>query len=400
MRGVMRWIWQCNANCSSGHRPPTAGARPAASALLPSPGGTYGKYPRLEAPCAYGGSARTARRLVRRNATRRPHPPTALLHRRQIGAHRRFSCRSPRSSFRAILTCATPGLALRYKIASSPATLPLAAGRRLRYSFSVGRDDRENPVRLVADRRVQCHLHGCLTPPLRRKSDSGMVESRTERITEASDRTSHPLRRYIEPPAPNAQPLAVFAKDEVTGPRLGGAGNPRQAGGTPRIGLPAPIAKQFSARDLHTHAMAAIASLPLPVLFVYQEHWSNTRAHSVSSGATVSRSAGFVRLRSKPPCLITLSLCAIASLRSTQPLLASPTRPSTSPPVKEVGPVLAFRCRNERFMRPPGGALRRSAQMHGRHHPRSPSRPSTLANVSPPRQRTLDPARCRSRLVL
>src|ERR1039458_10186551 len=75
--------------------------------------------------------------------------------------------------------------------------------------------------------------------------------------------------------------------------------------------------------------MTAVACLPRPVLFINQEHWSSTRAHSVSSGATVSRSAGLVRLRSKPPCLITFKPCAAASSsRLSAGLKSGPPPPS------------------------------------------------------------------------
>src|ERR1022692_1103281 len=144
------------------------------------------------------------------------------------------------------------------------------------------------------------------------ESDSAIVESRTELITDSLNRTSHPFRRNVEPAAPQAQPLAGFAKDEVSWLRLAGAGNPCQAVGALRAGLPATVAQRFARLDFHTHAMAAVACFPLSV-FVDQEHWptiSSIRtlgAHSVSSGATVSRSAEFVRPRSKPPCFSTLS---------------------------------------------------------------------------------------------
>ena|ERR1035437_2078172 len=152
--------------------------------------------------------------------------------------------------------------------------------------------------------------------------------------------------------------------------------------------------------------VARCAYRALPVL-VDQEHRPSLSplrtlvAHSVSSGATFFRSAGFVVLRSKPPCLITLTARADASLRSTAALLTSPIKPSTSPPGPKVGTGSRLRrpspCGNERFMRPPGGAFRRSVQMRGRRHPRSPSRPSALANASPPRPRTSDQAQCHSR---
>jgi len=121
---------------------------------------------------------------------------------------------------------------------------------------------------------------------------------------------SHPLRRNVQPSAPQAQPLAGFAKDEVSGLRLAGARNACQAVGTQRAGLPAAVAERFAGLDRHTYAVAAVAYLPLSV-FVDQQHWptvSSVRtpvAHSVSSGATVSRNADLVRPRSKPPCLIT-----------------------------------------------------------------------------------------------
>src|ERR1022692_3805079 len=153
--------------------------------------------------------------------------------------------------------------------------------------------------------------------------DSAIVESRTELITDSLNRTSHPFRRNVEPAAPQAQPLAGFAKDEVSWLRLAGAGNPCQAVGALRAGLPAASAERFARLYLHTHAMAAVACFPLSV-FVDQEHWptiSSIRtlgAHSVSSGATVSRNAGFVRPGSKPPFLITFS--------RAPPLLFSITR--------------------------------------------------------------------------
>src|ERR1022692_3348690 len=149
--------------------------------------------------------------------------------------------------------------------------------------------------------------------------DSALVESRTELITASLTRTSPPFGRNVDPAAPQAQPLAGFAKDEVSWLRLAGAGNPRQAVGALRAALPAAVAQRFARLDFHTHAMAAIACLPLAV-FVDQEHSptiSSIRtpgAHSVSSGATVSRSAEFVRPRSKPPCFSTLSARAVATL--------------------------------------------------------------------------------------
>src|ERR1022692_3563255 len=124
--------------------------------------------------------------------------------------------------------------------------------------------------------------------------DSALALSRSGILnTECSNGTFHPLRWDVKGPAPPSQDFAGFAQHKVAWTRLGGAGNPRQAVGALRAALP-----------------AAIACLPLAV-FVDQEHWptiSSVRtpvAHSVSSGATVSRSAGTVRFRSKPPCLIT-----------------------------------------------------------------------------------------------
>src|ERR1017187_1114718 len=144
-----------------------------------------------------------------------------------------------------------------------------------------------------------------------RMLDSALALSRSGILnTECSNGTFHPLRWDVKGPAPPSQDFAGFAQHKVAWTRLGGAGNPRQAVGALRAALPAAVAQRFARLDFHTHAMAAIACLPLAV-FVDQEHWptiSSVRtpvAHSVSSGATVSRSAGTLRFRSKPPCLIT-----------------------------------------------------------------------------------------------
>src|ERR1017187_6281519 len=97
-------------------------------------------------------------------------------------------------------------------------------------------------------------------------------------------------------------------------------------------------------------------------------------AHSVSSGATFSRIAGFVRLRSKPPCLITLTARGVASLRSTAvPPTSTPT-PDAFPANRDGLPGSGFPRRQSsrgsgRLMRPPRGALRRSAQTRGRRPP-------------------------------
>ena len=83
--------------------------------------------------------------------------------------------------------------------------------------------------------------------------------------------------------------------------------------------------------QVRSEPMARCANRTIPVL-VDQEHRPSSSplrtlvAHSVSSGATFSRTAGFGVLRSKPPCLITLSVCAIDSLRSTAALLTSPDK--------------------------------------------------------------------------
>src|ERR1022692_2861284 len=70
--------------------------------------------------------------------------------------------------------------------------------------------------------------------------DSAIVESRTELITDSLNRTSHPFRRNVEPAAPQAQPLAGFAKDEVSWLRLPRARDPRHGGGALRARLVAP----------------------------------------------------------------------------------------------------------------------------------------------------------------
>src|ERR1035438_6311817 len=141
-------------------------------------------------------------------------------------------------------------------------------------------------------------------------TDSALALSRSGTlITESSNGTFYPRRRDVKGTAP-LQDFAGFAQDKVAWTRLGRAGHACQAVGAQRTCLSAAVAQRFARLDFHTHAMAAIACLPLAV-FVDQEHWptiSSVRtpvAHSVSSGATVSRSAGTVRFRSKPPCLIT-----------------------------------------------------------------------------------------------
>ena len=206
------------------------------------------------------------------------------------------------------------------------------------------------------------------------ESDSAIVESRTELITDSLNRTSHPFRRNVEPAAPQAQPLAGFAKDEVSWLRLAGAGNPCQAVGALRAGLPAASAERFARLYLHTHAMAAVACFPLSV-FVDQEHWptiSSIRtlgAHSVSSGATVSRNAGFVRPGSKPPCLITFSRAPPLLFSITRTTQESATGQRNNPPRKVALHAL----------RPHVGELWRTSGYSGRTHIR---RPVTLAGVS------------------
>src|ERR1035438_341715 len=86
--------------------------------------------------------------------------------------------------------------------------------------------------------------------------------------TESSNGTFHPLRRDVEGPVPPSQDFAGFAQHKVAWTWLGSSGNPCQAVGTQRAGLPAALAGVFSGPDLHTHAMAAIACLPFPVLSV------------------------------------------------------------------------------------------------------------------------------------
>src|ERR1035438_10648078 len=141
--------------------------------------------------------------------------------------------------------------------------------------------------------------------------DSALALSRSGILnTECSNGTFHPLRWDVKGTAPPSQDFAGFAQHKVAWTRLGGAGNPRQAVGALRAALPAAVAQRFARLDFHTHAMAAIACLPLAV-FVDQEHWptiSSVRtpvAHSGSSGATGSRRGGTVRFPPKPQVFIT-----------------------------------------------------------------------------------------------
>src|ERR1017187_6853449 len=100
------------------------------------------------------------------------------------------------------------------------------------------------------------------------ESDSAIVESRTELITDSLNRMTHPLRRNVKPSAPQAQPLAGFAQHKVAWTWLGSARNARQAVGALRTCLPAAVAERFARLDLDAHAMAAVASFPFPVLSV------------------------------------------------------------------------------------------------------------------------------------
>src|ERR1039458_2889680 len=100
-------------------------------------------------------------------------------------------------------------------------------------------------------------------------SDSALALSRSGIFnTESSNGTFHPLRWDVKGTAPPSQDFAGFAQHKVAWAWLGSAGNPRQAVGTQRTGLPAAVAERFTGPDLHTHAMAAIACLPFPVLSV------------------------------------------------------------------------------------------------------------------------------------
>src|ERR1019366_2761735 len=96
-------------------------------------------------------------------------------------------------------------------------------------------------------------------------------------------------------------------------------------------------------------------------VFVDQEHGPTLASLRTLDSAqrferrNVSRGAGFVRLRSKPPCLITLTARGVASLRSTAvPPTSTPTPDafpanrdglpgsgaSLSPPTQRIAPVL------------------------------------------------------------